>query len=408
MRVTFVVPRYGVEIIGGAETAARLLAEHLVARQGWDVDVLATCAQDFVTWADHYPPGEETVNGVRVRRFASAQGRDPSFHPLSAGLLADPGRASVEDAERWLDLQGPISPGLVEAAVTSSPDVFVFYPYLYHPTVRVIGRVCRPAILHPAAHDEPALRLPIFPDVFAAADAIVFQTEAERALVQGLFPVATTPQLLLGLGVDEPGDHPVPPGGGTTVPDVPYLLCLGRVDRHKGAHLLATLFASYKRRRPGPMRLVLAGPVVDAPPAHPEVDVVGPVEEAEKWELLRHAVALVSPSPWEAFSLVVAEAWSAGRPVLVNAACAATVEHCARSGGGLVFGGYGQFEVAVDRLAGDGAFAGELGTRGRAYVEGRFRWPVVVDRYARFVTEVARLPRAVGARNPDRSVKERS
>jgi glycosyltransferase involved in cell wall biosynthesis len=389
VRVTFVVPRYGTEIIGGAETAARLLAEHLVAQQGWEVEVLATCAADFVTWEDHYPPGVETVNGVTVRRFVSAHGREPSFHPCSARLLADPEHAPLADAEEWLDLQGPVSPDLVAAATSASPDAFVFYPYLYHPTVRVIGLVDRPAILHPAAHDEPALRLPIFPAVFAAADALVFQTAAERSLVQQLFPVATTLQLHLGLGVDEPGDHPGTPGGSACVPDAPYLLCLGRVDRHKGAHLLASLFAAYKERRPGPLRLVLAGPVVDAPPPHPDIDLLGPVDEAAKWQLLAHALALVSPSPWEAFSLVVAEAWSAGRPVVVHAGCAATVEHCRRSGGGLAFGGFGQFEAAIDRLAGDAAFASLLGARGLAYVEDRFRWPAVVDRYARFVEIVA-------------------
>ncbi|HEY4946389.1 MAG TPA: hypothetical protein VII19_00720, partial [Acidimicrobiales bacterium] len=101
MRVAFVVPRYGPAIIGGAETAARVLAEHLVARKGWEVDVLTSCAEDFVTWSDVYPEGVEVINGVRVARFASAAGRDPSFHPLSASLLADPGRASLEDAERW-------------------------------------------------------------------------------------------------------------------------------------------------------------------------------------------------------------------------------------------------------------------------------------------------------------------
>ena len=159
------------------------------------------------------------------------------------------------------------------------------------------------------------------------------------------------------------------------MPDVPYLVCLGRVDGHKGTSLLAAYFARYKERRPGPLRLVLAGPVVEAPPAHPDIDVVGPVSEAAKWDLLAGATALVSPSPWEAFSLVVAEAWSARTPVLVNAGCAATVEHCRRSGGGLRFDGYGEFEVAVDRLVADPDFGAGLGRRGRAYVDARFRWP---------------------------------
>jgi len=392
MRVAFVVPRYGPAIIGGAETAARLLAEHLAARPGWDVDVLTTCAEDFVTWDDVYPEGEEWIDGVRVVRFASAAGRDPSFHPLSAALLADPGSASDRDAERWLELQGPVAPALAAAAADWPADVFVFYPYLYYPTVRVIGRVGGPTILHPAAHDEPALRLPVFRRVFEAADGLVFQTTAERDLVEAAFPVATHHQLLLGLGVDDPdlagtGATAVPGIGGE--PGCPYLLCLGRVDSHKGTTLLAALFARYKERRPGPLRLVLAGPVVDLPVPHPEIDLLGAVGDEVKWGLLGSAAVLVSPSPWEAFSLVVAEAWSARTPVLVNAACRATVEQCARSGAGLRFDGYGEFEVALDMLLGDPELRRSLGRRGRAYVDGRFRWPLVIDRYAAFVESVA-------------------
>jgi glycosyltransferase involved in cell wall biosynthesis len=144
---------------------------------------------------------------------------------------------------------------------------------------------------------------------------------------------------------------------------------------------------------------VLAGPVVDAPPAHRDIDVPGAVAEADKWDLLARAAALVSPSPWEAFSLVVAESWSARTPVLVNAGCAATVEHCRRSGGGVTFEGYGEFEVAVDRLtAGDG-FATTLGRRGREYVDARFRWPLVTDRYAAFLESVvARAGERAGSR----------
>ena len=408
MRVSFVVPRYGPTIIGGAETAARALAEHLVERKGWEVEVLTGCAEDFVTWAEVFPPGEEVIDGVRVVRFASQAGRDPSFHPFSASLLSDPGRASLADAERWVDLQGPVVPELVDAALDSDADALIFYPYLYYPTVRLIDRVGVPTILHPAAHDEPALRLPVFGRVFGAADGLVFQTAAERDLVQARFPVASHRQLLLGLGVDDPGvvrngqdgqdpprtdapDAPVDADPALAVPTGagdPYLLCLGRVDRNKGTWLLVELFSAYKQRHPGPLRLVLAGPVVDAPADHPDIDVVGPVSDGRKWELLSGATALVSPSPWEAFSLVVAESWSAGTPVVVNAGCAATVEHCRRSGAGLTFAGFGEFEAVVDRLSRDGRLRERLGDRGRDYVDRWFRWPRVTDRYAAFVESV--------------------
>ncbi|MGD0391468.1 MAG: glycosyltransferase family 4 protein [Acidimicrobiales bacterium] len=401
MRVSFVVPRYGPTIIGGAETAARALAEHLVEGKGWEVEVLTGCAQDFVTWAEVVPPGEEVINGVRVVRFAARAGRDPSFHPFSASLLADPGRASLADAERWIDLQGPVLPDLVDAALHSEADALIFYPYLYYPTVRLIDRARVPTILHPAAHDEPALRLPVFGRVFGSADGLVFQTAAERDLVQGRFPVASHRQLLLGLGVDDPGDGPdacgedapdAPAAGLASLPSRagdPYLVCLGRVDRNKGTWLLVELFSAYKQRHPGPLRLVLAGPVVDAPAEHPDIDVVGPVSERQKWALLHGAIALVSPSPWEAFSLVIAESWSAGTPVVVNAGCAATVEHCRRSGAGLSFAGFGEFEAVVDRLYRDEGLRARLGGRGRAYVDRWFRWPRVIDRYAAFVESVA-------------------
>jgi glycosyltransferase involved in cell wall biosynthesis len=123
------------------------------------------------------------------------------------------------------------------------------------------------------------------------------------------------------------------------------------------------------------------------------------VSEGDKWELLAGAAALVSPSPWEAFSLVVAESWSARTPVLVNARCAATVEHCQRSGGGLRFDGYGEFEVAVDRLVADNGLRTDLGRRGRAYVDARFRWPLVIDRYESFVESVVARSGRRAARN---------
>jgi glycosyltransferase involved in cell wall biosynthesis len=393
MKVAFVVPRYGPTIIGGAETAARALAERLVARKGWEVTVLTTCADDFVTWDEVFAPGDEVIDGVRVTRFTSQRGRDPSFHPFSASLLADPSSASLANAEQWIDLQGPVVPALVEAALDTDADALIFYPYLYYPTVRVIDRARVPTVLHPAAHDEPALHLPVFDRVFDAADGLVFQTTAERELVQQRFPVATHRQLLLGLGVDDPADRPaVPPSDAGS----PYLLCLGRLDRHKGTSWLAHLFAAYKRRHPGPLRLVLAGPVVERPEAHPEIDVVGPVSDADKWGLLDGALALVSPSPWEAFSLVVAESWSAGTPVVVNAECRATVEHCRRSGGGLCFAGFGEFEVVVDLVSHDESLRNELGQRGRAYVDRWFRWPRVIDRYASFVETVAASGRSGG------------
>ncbi len=389
MRVAFVTPRYGRQVVGGAESAARQLAEHLVASTGWRAEVFTSTALDHLTWRDELEPGDETLDGVVVHRFASESVRGASFYDLDGRLRLAPSHATREEAERWVDLNGPVTPRLVDALCRSDADVAVFYPYLYYPTVRAIGRVPMPAVLHPAAHDEPALYLPVFADVFASADALVFQTMAERQLVQRHYPVASQPQILLGLGTEPPSARRRAGGEVLGLGDRPYVVSVGRVDEHKGSKMLAAYFAEYKARRPGPLALALVGPVAFRPPDHPDVVLTGTVSDEDKCDAMRDALAFVSPSALEAFSLVVAEAWTLELPVVVNARCGPTREHCERSGGGVWFGSYLELEAVLDRLVADRALRRELGTRGRRYVERYYRWPVLIERYARFLEEVA-------------------
>ncbi len=90
--------------------------------------------------------------------------------------------------------------------------------------------------------------------------------------------------------------------------------------------------------------------MLDRPLEHPDIVVTGAVDEATKWAILRGAVALVSPSAFESFGLVLLEAWQAGTPVLVNGASDSTRELCERSGGGLWFRTDAEFEVALRRI----------------------------------------------------------
>ena len=394
MKVAYVVPRYGSSVIGGAELGARMLAEHLVAELGWQVEVFTTCALDHRTWADELPPGTSVEGGVEVHRFRSRSGRATDFEARSRALLGAPRSVSDSQAQAWLEWQGPVCPDAVEAALASDAERLCPYPYLYLPTVDVVRRGGERTVLHPAAHDEAPLHLPCFDEVFARTGALFLQTLSEQALIQRRFPATSAVrQQVVGLGIDEPpGAEDRTPAPELHPGDRPYLLCLGRVDRLKGSDLLVGWFAAYKDRHPGPLRLVMAGPVAHTPPAHPDVVVTGPVDEEVKWALLRGSQALVSPSPYESFSLVVLEGWLAGVPVLVNGACGPTVEHCQLSGGGAWFDGFASFEVLLDRLLGDADLRRTLAERGRRYVEERFRWPVLIRRYAGLLTGEAIPP----------------
>jgi glycosyltransferase involved in cell wall biosynthesis len=388
VKVAFVTPRYGPQIIGGAETAARQLAEHLVADTGWEAEAYSTCALDPHTWADELAPGDTEINGVPVHRYASAHGRLPDFYGLDGRLRLAPQLATREESRRWVDYNGPYSPELVDAVVAADADVVAFYPYLYHPTVAAIGRVRVPAVLHPAAHDEPALYLPVFRGTYGDADAFCFHSAAERLLVERTYPVAEKPQIVLGLGVGESAGAGRPGAEVLGLGDRPYVVSVGRVDEHKGSKMLASYFTTYKDRHPGPLALALVGPVSVELDPHPDIVVTGTASEADKWDIVHDALVSISPSALESFSLVVLEAWVDRVPVVVNGTCGPTREHCERSGGGLWFSSYPEFEGVLDRLLGDAGLRATLGDNGRAYVDRFYQWPVLIARYADFLGSV--------------------
>jgi glycosyltransferase involved in cell wall biosynthesis len=399
VKLAFVTPRYGTEVIGGAEAAARMLAERLCRRPGWEVEVLTSCALDHLTWENTEAPGTSTLNGVTVHRFPTSSRRQLDYFELDAKLRVSPTSASLAESRRWVALNGPMCPGLVDAVSVTDADVVACYPYLFATTVDAIAVSKAPTVLHPAAHDEPALYLSAFRQSFRDVDGFVYHTRAERDLMEYAFGIGARPQIVLGLGVNDPAGAGRPGGDVLGLGDRPYLCYLGRVDEHKGCGMLAEYFARYKERHPGDLAMAFVGPVSDHAPDHPDIVVTGTVSEADKWDILAGAEVMVTPSAYESFSLVLLEAWTLGVPVLVNASCAATMEHCRRSGGGLWFESFRSFEVTVDRLVADRTFRDRLGDAGRRYTARYYRWPSIIDRYTEFLQGVV----ARGRRAPVRT-----
>ena len=182
LKVAFVVPRYGPTIRGGDETGARMPAERLVSDKGYEVEVLTTCALDAITWRDELDEGTADVHAVRVHRIRSL-GRARREFPSPVGPAARrPGARRVPPTWSGGWTCRARSPALLEAVVASDADVQAFYPYLYYPTVRGLPLVAERAALHPATHEEPALHLPLFDDLFARCRGFaVPQPERARA-----------------------------------------------------------------------------------------------------------------------------------------------------------------------------------------------------------------------------------
>jgi glycosyltransferase involved in cell wall biosynthesis len=337
---------------------------------------------------------------VTVHRFPTAARRQLEYFDLDAKIRLAPTAVGLAESRRWVALNGPMCPGLVDAVAVTDADVVACYPYLFATTVDGIAVSPVPTVLHPAAHDEPALYLSAFRQSFRRVDGFVYHTQAERDLMEYAFGNGARPQIVLGLGVNDPAGAGRRGGELLGLGDRPYLCYLGRVDEHKGCGMLAEYFARYKERHPGDLALAMVGPVSDTAPEHPDIVSTGTVSEPDKWDILSGAQVMVNPSAYESFSLVLLEAWSVDVPVLVNASCAATMEHCRRSGGGLWFDSYRTFEVTVERLVADDRLRRTLAAAGHHYTDEYYRWPSIIDRYTRFLGGVIERgrPRTTGAK----------
>jgi glycosyltransferase involved in cell wall biosynthesis len=388
LRLAFVVQRYGPEIDGGAEFECRRVAEALAPHH--DVEVLTTCARDYLTWKNVYPPGLAVVAGVRVRRFpVDRPRRVRSFGRYADWLYAHP-HTFFDEAE-WVRRQGPLALSLVEwiRDHAGDHDGFVFFTYLYLPTLLGLPLVAEKAVLVPTAHDERPIYLDLFRSLFRLPRALVFQVEEEQAFVEQRFHVGHLPAAVIGGGVDPaPDAQPERFRRGAGVAGR-YLLYVGRVDVEKGCRELVGAFLSWRAQRREPVTLVLMGTLALRLPADPAIRALGFRPEPEKWDALSGATALVMPSPHESFSFVALEAWAQGTPVLATGRSAVLRGHLARSGGGLLYDGEaGSFGACLDRLLADEGLGKQLGERGRAYVEARYRWPTVTRRWLDFLERV--------------------
>ena len=90
--------------------------------------------------------------------------------------------------------------------------------------------------------------------------------------------------------------------------------------------------------------------------------------------------------------MVLTEAWAQGRPVVAQGRTDVLVGQVRRSGGGVWYSGFAEFEAAVELLTTATGLADALGRAGRRYVEREYRWPTVLDRYE------ALLHQTVGSR----------
>lgn len=382
MKLLCVVQRYGAEVVGGSEGHCRAIVGRL-ARTA-EVEVATTTALDHWTWAQHYPAGEDAVDGVRVRRFAVPEGRDPEFKAFERKVLFE--EHALADELDWPRRQGPHSPDLLEFLHRKgqSYDAVLFWTYIYEPTVCGLPIVPERSALIPTAHDELPLGLAPYASLFALPRAFGFLTPEEGELVRRRFGNAHIPGVQLGIGLDPAPDADRAALRTRLGRSGPLVLYLGQVSEAKACDELLRAWSERQTLRDA--TLVLVGPVALELPRADDVIALGRVSEAEKWEALAGADALVLPSHLESLGIVLLEAWQQGTPVVVPQWNAVTAGQVARSGGGATYAHLDDLAPTLERVIADGD---GLGAAGREWVRRECDWAALDARLASLVNVAA-------------------
>jgi glycosyltransferase involved in cell wall biosynthesis len=430
VKIAFINQRYGTEILGGSEYHCRLIAERLAQRH--QVDVLTTCARDYISWQNEYPEGADRIRGVTVRRFACSRTRNIKvFNAYSDWIFWN--KHTPQDEQEWLKQQGPWAPGLIEYLERHHQqyDILIFFTYLYAPTV--LGMKIAPAksLLVPTAHDEPALGLKIYESVFSSAAGIVWNTESERRMITSKFRLRALVEDVVGCGVELPeaglgADDEDMSAASMVSPQAvrealpahidgpandfrrrhrmhgPFLLYGGRIDPGKGCEELLEYFQAFLHDG-GDASLMLMGVKLMPLPDDPRVRFAGLLSDQERLHALKAATVVVVPSPYESLSLLALEAFAVGTPVLANARAEVLVDHCRRSNAGLYYADRYEFADALKMLLKDAPLRDAMGENGRAYVDKNYRWDVIIQKYERMFT---RLRGGVGAAAATQSRRE--
>ena len=391
-KYAFVVPRFGEDIAGGAETLVAKLAKNLSER-GDDITILTTCAKDHRTWDNFFEEGEADEYGLKVIRFKVTERDTDIWVPLQI-KICEGMMLPVEEQINWMkesvnsyDLYSYIKEN------SNNYDALFFAPYLFGTTFW--GSLICPekSILIPCLHDESYAYTDVIQSMFRQVKGFLFNAEAEKDLAESLYGEVKGGEV--GMGFISPDKELVRNAKPYFKEDFKYILYLGRKETGKNLHLLISNFLNYKEASGstdlklviagggsfedvGSLSLLNSGEIID----------LGQVSEEDKLRLLKNATILCQPSTNESFSIVIMEAWQLGTPVLVHANCAVTKRHVIESGGGLYFKDESDFNLVVDEMLTNGFLRKSLSNAGKEYVEIKYSWKAVLDRFDKVVREI--------------------
>jgi glycosyltransferase involved in cell wall biosynthesis len=331
MKVLMVTDFYP-PFLGGVEVLVSTLSRQLVSR-GHEVAV-ATLATPGL-------PSEEVDQGVRIYRIPASSRRaaflfanetrpwaPPAPDPEATAALRAVARRERPDivhghdwlARSFLPLKRRNGPAFVMSLhyfTLSCPKKNLMYDHSPCTGPR-LGKCLSCAGRHYGRAKGTAVTLAHRPSARAEARLVDLFLPVSAATATGngldaaLLPFVVVPNFVADAAPPPDAAHLM-----QSLPDEPFFLFVGDVRRDKGADVLLEAY----ERMANPPPLVLIGKVWPETPSIPNgVTLLRDWPNGAVRQAMRRSIALVAPSVWaEPFGIVVAEAITAGRPVVASA-----------------------------------------------------------------------------------------
>lgn len=384
-KIAIINQRYGTEVNGGSEYYTKKLAEHL--NEYYDIEVLTTTALNYDTWEPYYSAGIQMVDGVYVHRFHVLKTRNAIAFKLINKMVRLFPRFRKLLEPMWIKSQGPYCPQLIAYMKDHKNDfdAFVFVTYLYYTTAIGLPEVAEKAILVPTAHNEYCIYFRMYEEIFRSPKGIIYLTEEEEKFVEQLFKNHDIPHEIAGSGIDildnVTGENFKKKYG----IESDYVIYVGRVDTSKNCDELFKYFSEFNKKKRGDLKLVVVGKMMMAESEDEHIRCLGFISEEEKNIAIAGAKVLIMPSEFESLSLAVLEAMAIGVPVMVNGACSVLAGHCKKSGAGIAYRTYEQFEKGIESLLQNEMEYQKMSAAGKRYVSENYNWDRTVEKYRKLI-----------------------
>jgi len=392
--ITFVTPWYG-DFAGGAEVAARTLAEQLHNR-GFTVQVLTTCCRSpFESWWQNtLSPGVENINGVTVHRFSVNPQDDEDFHheinyKIIHGMEIEP-TSQRRFVENTINSEELIS----YAKANTQGHLVIGMPYTQGLIYSLVKSLAGRASVIPCLHDEPQFQWITTSEMLAQSRQIFFLTDEERTLAIKYYGRSIGRRLVespvIGVGVELPVALEHLTLNNSQIKDIRakynlpthFFVYVGRKDVGKNILELVNYFRNYRLEHGEATLVFLGGGDANLVPNEQGFLDLGFVPEEDKYLILSQALGLINLSQNESFSLVLMEAWLCEVPVIVHHGGEVTTAHCRKSQGGIPISSSEEF-VAALKILSNQDIGKAIAKSGKRYVKSKYTWNSVIDIFLR-------------------------